>query len=304
MFSLDPLKDGVIIGHYEGHARGVASNHGDPQHWFSKHGKNMTTFREYVKQLISGTSTTPPPSPSQPAAAPADKTIWDFLTGKGLNAYAVAGIMGNLYAESGLKPNNLQNSYEKSFCHTDESYTAAVDNGAYTNFVRDCAGYGLAQWTYWSRKQALFNFIKAAGASIGDLTAQLNFLWKELQEYTGVMTALKCAKTVLDASNMILTRYEKPADQSAAAQAKRVEYGQGYYDKFAGNAAVGVKVGDTVQFTGGAVYASASAATAAHTRPASRCRVTQAYNGKHPYHLISEDGKSVYGWVDAANITK
>ena len=34
MFSLDPMKDGVIIGHYEGHARGIASNHGDPKNWF------------------------------------------------------------------------------------------------------------------------------------------------------------------------------------------------------------------------------------------------------------------------------
>jgi hypothetical protein len=38
----------------------------------------------------------------------------------------------------------------------DASYTVAVDNGSYTNFTHDSAGYGLAQWTYWSRKQGLF----------------------------------------------------------------------------------------------------------------------------------------------------
>jgi hypothetical protein len=53
--------------------------------------------------------------------------------------------MGNLYAESGLRSNNLQNTYEKKLGMTDEQYTAAVDNGSYTNFVRDAAGYGLAQ---------------------------------------------------------------------------------------------------------------------------------------------------------------
>ena len=37
------------------------------------------------------------------------KVIWDFLKGKGFNDYAVAGIMGNLYAESALIPNNLEN---------------------------------------------------------------------------------------------------------------------------------------------------------------------------------------------------
>ena len=47
---------------------------------------------------------------------------------------------------------------------TDAEYTAAVDSGSYTNFVRDSAGYGLAQWTYYSRKQALYDYAKAAGA--------------------------------------------------------------------------------------------------------------------------------------------
>ena len=36
-----------------------------------------------------------------------DKTIWNFLKGKGLNDFAIAGIMGNIYAESGFKPTNL-----------------------------------------------------------------------------------------------------------------------------------------------------------------------------------------------------
>lgn len=43
-----------------------------------------------------------------------EERIWNFLTCKGLNSFAVAGLMGNLYAESGLQPNNLQNSYEFS----------------------------------------------------------------------------------------------------------------------------------------------------------------------------------------------
>lgn len=48
--------------------------------------------------------------------------------------------MGNLYAESGLKPTNLQNSSEKKLGLTDDTYTAAVDNGDYQNFVKDGAG--------------------------------------------------------------------------------------------------------------------------------------------------------------------
>lgn len=64
-----------------------------------------------------------------------------------------------------------------------------------------------------------------------------------------------------------------------------------------------IKVGDIVQFTGGKVYASSTAATAAGTRGASKCKVTATAPGaKHPFHCISEDGKGVYGWVDAAAV--
>ena len=69
--------------------------------------------------------------------------IWSFLKGKGLSDCGAAGLMGNLYAESGLKPTNLQNTYEKKLGLSDADYTAQVDSGAYSNFVHDSAGYGL-----------------------------------------------------------------------------------------------------------------------------------------------------------------
>lgn len=161
-----------------------------------------------------------------------EQTIWKFLKGKGLNDYAVAGIMGNLYAESGFNPCNLQNTYESKLGYNDTSYTAAVDNGAYGNFVHDCAGYGLCQWTFWSRKEALLSYARSVQKSIGDLTMQLDFMWKELQGYSGVMKTLKGAASILEASNAILLHYERPADQSTAVQNKRAGYGQTFYDKY------------------------------------------------------------------------
>jgi len=151
------------------------------------------------------------------------------------NACGAAGLMGNLYAESALRPNNLQNSYEKKLGMTDESYTAAVDNGSYTNFVKDSAGYGLAQWTYHTRKAALLDYAKSIGASIGDLDAQLGFLWKELSEgySASVLAVLKTATTVREASDVVLTKFERPADQSEAAKIRRAGYGQTYYNKYA-----------------------------------------------------------------------
>lgn len=172
-----------------------------------------------------------------PAVNDTEKTIWGFLHGKIGNAYGAAGMMGNLYAESALRPNNLQNTYEKKLGMTDAEYTAAVDSGSYTNFARDSAGYGLAQWTYWSRKQALLEFAQAAGKSIGDLQMQLDFLWKELQGYTSVLNTLKNATTVKAASDAVLTGYERPADQGDAVKEKRAGYGQTYFDKYAGSKA-------------------------------------------------------------------
>ena len=160
--------------------------------------------------------------------------IWNFLKSQGLSDCGIAGLMGNLYAESGLQPNNLQNTYSKKLGLSDAEYTKRVDSGAYTNFVRDSAGYGLAQWTYWSRKQNLLNYAKQQKKSIGDLTMQLNFLAQELKtSFPSVWQTLRTATTVAQASNVVLLQFERPADQSAAVQQKRADFSKTYYDKYA-----------------------------------------------------------------------
>lgn len=53
-YHLDPLKDGVVICHAEGHRRGIASNHGDVLHWFPRHGKTMDDFRADVAREMKG----------------------------------------------------------------------------------------------------------------------------------------------------------------------------------------------------------------------------------------------------------
>lgn len=162
-----------------------------------------------------------------------ERTIWNFLIVKGLSPAGAAGLMGNLYAESGLDPQNLQNSYEKRLGFTNATYTAAVDSGSYSNFVRDSAGYGLAQWTYWSRKEALLNFARKTGASIGSLEMQLDFMIQELKGYVAVWEVLRTARTVKEASDIVLTKYERPADMGSSVKAKRASYGQAYFDAYA-----------------------------------------------------------------------
>lgn len=194
-----------------------------------------------VTAQLGGASFAPTPTaPTKPEApttngADNEKKIWDALIATIVNPFGVAGLMGNLYAESGLRPENLQNTYEKSLNMTDAQYTAAVDAGTYSkdSFVHDKAGYGLAQWTYYSRKQAMFEDIKGKQKSIGDLDAQIAFLLKEIAGYKTVYGTLKNATTVRQASDAVLTGYERPADQSESVQAKRAAYGQVYFDKYA-----------------------------------------------------------------------
>lgn len=164
------------------------------------------------------------------------QVIWNYFKNKGFNDYGIAGLMGNLQAESGLIPTNLQNTYEKKLGMNDAEYTAAVDSGKYTNFVKDSAGYGLAQWTYWTRKQNLLNYCKGKSKSIGDLNTQLDFLYQELiANFPTVVQTLKTATSVQQASNIVLLQFERPADQSIARQQQRAGYGQTFYNKFASN---------------------------------------------------------------------
>ena len=142
-----------------------------------------------------------------------EQIIWQFLKKQGFTDAGAAGMMGNLFAESALSPINLQSTYEKKLGYSDSAYTIAVDNGTYTNFIKDSAGYGLAQWTFWSRKQNLLNYAKSKGVSIGDLNMQLEFLMQELNTgYKSLLNTLKTTNSVLEASNGVLLQFERPAD--------------------------------------------------------------------------------------------
>ena len=101
-------------------------------------------------------------------------------------------------------------------------------------FVEDSAGYGLCQWTYYTRKAALKQYAKETGApSIGDLQMQLGFLRKEIEsDYADLLVILQSAQTLREASDAVLTMYEMPYYQNEEVMMQREEYGQSYYDVF------------------------------------------------------------------------
>lgn len=174
-----------------------------------------------------------------------EEKIWNYLLKKIGNACGAAGLMGNLYAESALQPNNLENLCEqrlkaagKSYC-TDERYTAAVDNGTISRvkFLNPLPGkvygYGLAQWTSTGRKAGLYDLAKKKGVSIADLEMQLDYLMQELStSYKAVFSVLKTASSVRLASDEVLKKFECPANTGESVCKARASYGQKYYDKY------------------------------------------------------------------------
>lgn len=64
-FNLNPLGDGVIISHSEGHKRGIASNHGDVEHIWRKFGLTMDQFRKDVKAAMGQDSSAKPEQPEE-----------------------------------------------------------------------------------------------------------------------------------------------------------------------------------------------------------------------------------------------
>lgn len=161
--------------------------------------------------------------------------MYQFIKAKKENDIVTFALMANIYAESGIRANNLQNSYENILKMSDEEYTKRVDNGSYTNFIKDKAGYGYAQWTFWSRKQNMYNFMKSRGLSIADPAGQREFLWYELTtNYKGLMTELRNCKSLYDATVLVLKKFEAPADQSKKVQDKRYSYAVMLQQKYAG----------------------------------------------------------------------
>lgn len=155
-----------------------------------------------------------------------EQRIFDFFAGKGFTAAGIFGMLGNIRDESGGNPRNLQNSYEKKLGYTDDSYTEAVDAGTYKNFVHDAAGYGLAQWTYSTRKENLLKFARNQGDSIGDFDMQLAFMYQELRGYKTLFAILTTTDSIREASDAFMTQYERPADQSEKAKRRRASYGE------------------------------------------------------------------------------
>lgn len=144
------------------------------------------------------------------------RDIYIRLVRAGLTPAGACGLMGNMQAESGMKSNIAQRGMTAL---SDEEYTASAAEWP-VKFIHDGVGYGLCQWTYWSRKQALFNFAQERGASVGDEGMQAEFCISELKnDYPGLWALLCSVTDIYTAASEVCTVYERPAVNNITVRA-------------------------------------------------------------------------------------
>lgn len=157
-----------------------------------------------------------------------EQTIWARLRAAGMTEAGAAGLMGNMAAESAMRANNAQDGMTSL---SDEAYTSSVDKGV-CEFVHDSVGYGLCQWTYYTRKAALLNYAMECGASIGDEAMQTDFAVRELRSDYAELWAYLCrTDDWYEAAERVCREYERPAVNNIDVRAAAA---RGYYDSFAG----------------------------------------------------------------------
>lgn len=159
------------------------------------------------------------------------KDIWVWLKqNTKLPDEAIAGIMGNFEAESNCMPCRLEGTSATS--GTSQQYADAVDSGTKTlmQYKADAKGWGLAQWTYCTRKEGLYNYCKAKNKSIADLECQLAYMLTE-SEYKAIESQLLFCHDIREAADLFCQKFENPALCNYTA---RRNYAQGYYQTFHG----------------------------------------------------------------------
>lgn len=144
-----------------------------------------------------------------------NKTIFDALVGAGMTVEGACGMLGNMAAESTMRPNIAQRGMTTM---SDADYTFAADNGD-IDFANDSVGYGLCQWTYHTRKAALLAFAKSRGVSVGDGDMQTQFCVKELKEGYPDLWAMLCSSNdLLQCTERICKEFERPAVNNVEAR--------------------------------------------------------------------------------------
>lgn len=152
-YDLDPLADGVIISHAEGHDRGIASNHGDPEHIWKRFGLSMDIFRAAVAAKMRGDAV-PTDEPYRVIAgaytdAEAAKTLARSLIAGGFPARVLDAEDREvpLYRTGTVQVNTSLRI--RSGPGTSYAITGKLKNGDTVTITEECKGWGRLQQGGW-----------------------------------------------------------------------------------------------------------------------------------------------------------
>ena len=144
----------------------------------------------------------------------------------------------------------------------------------------------------------LLTSVKPADVKIDDSgrfrSMKLTYSFEENEDVTDA-DILASVNSARSAVCVTATTAQKSAKKAAIKNAAKISAG-----------GAGIALGDIVQFKGGPHYVSSTATSYRASPKAGPARVTAiAKSARHPYHVIHTDRSStVYGWVDASQISK
>ena len=143
------------------------------------------------------------------------QTIYNQLRAAGCSPAGALALLGNWACESANESCRLQGDFTEGRTLSRE-YAEKVDRGQMSEdtFAHDGKGWGLAQWTFPSRKAELLRFCRQRGVSIADEQAQVDFAVWELQNQYPILWQYLCSAKpddLYDAVERVCTQYERPA---------------------------------------------------------------------------------------------
>ena len=181
------------------------------------------------------------------------QTIYNLLMAHFHNDIGVSGLMGNLQAESCLTPYRMQSELSES-ADISRSYAndvvqgnitrtqfVAKDQGSiwYNGVEYAGVGFGLAQWTYFNRKEALYDWRIANEFIDFGVNCTVSFLIHELST-----NYPECYDMVLNGTNLrtvsdyILANFENPKDQSTEMKLHRYRLAAAILNDYGGHTPV------------------------------------------------------------------